>query len=310
MSVQIGTILWYNPQYSTAMRNLLLLIFSISFPFVLPQQGFGQQADSITLYFDFNRSDTTRGTDSILTRYFHATREHYIIQSISLSGFCDNIGSDGFNDMLSMKRALAVKSYLAGTWLDTANIKEVHGFGKRHPLNDNQTEEQRSMNRRVMLVLQKTPLTPPAADRPLATPDSSKTSVSAILKDTATTIGTSVILKNVNFYGGRHFPLDSSYPALDDLLRAMKENPKLIIRIEGHVCCIPESMDGPDIDTHQPNLSVTRARFVYDYLMEHGVDSARMSYLGLGASNKLYPEERTPNEQTLNRRVEVRVMAK
>jgi outer membrane protein OmpA-like peptidoglycan-associated protein len=292
------------------MRNFILLIFSIPLPFVLPQQGFGQRADSITLYFDFNRSDITRGTDSILTWYFHANREQYIIESVSLSGFCDNIGSDRCNDTLSMKRALAVKSYLARTWPDTANIKEVHGFGKRQPLNDNRTEQQRAMNRRVVLVFQKTPLTPPAADRPLATSDSSKTYVSAILKDTATTIGTTVVLKNVNFYGGRHFPLDNSYPALDDLLRAMKENPKLIIRIEGHVCCIPESMDGPDIDTHQPNLSVTRARFVYDYLMEHGIDSARMSYLGLGAANKIYPEERDPFEQALNRRVEVRVMAK
>jgi hypothetical protein len=49
----------------------------------------------------------------------------------------------------------------------------------------------------------------------------------AALKDTATKVGNSIILKNVNFYGLRHFPLEFSYAALDDLLRAMRENPHL-----------------------------------------------------------------------------------
>lgn len=289
------------------------------FPFIVvflsfvPRTGSCQKEDSVVVFFGFNRWDISPDADSALRAF---AREHPSIERASLSGFCDAIGGDKYNDALSMRRAVAVARYLdrvAGARI----IAKVRGFGKRRPLNGNGTEEERSMNRRVVVSV--APASVGASVAPTTgLPVSSAVSlaspfggpISAALKDSATRVGTSIVLKNVNFYGGRHFPLDSSYAALDDLLRAMRDNSRLVIRIEGYVCCLPDSLDGPDIDTHKPNLSVARARFVYDYLIDHGIDGSRMSYVGFGSANKIYPTERDPFEQEQNRRVEVRVIAK
>jgi outer membrane protein OmpA-like peptidoglycan-associated protein len=287
-------------------KRFLYILLVFCFP---PQPACGQRVDSIVVYFDFNRWEIAPGADSALHLLERAGRDP---SRISLSGYCDAVGSNGYNDTLSMRRALAVRRYLL-RGLPASAITEVRGFGKRQPLNENLTREERAMNRRVVVVVEFAAgdSAPPVAGKPSsghASPP--RGPISAALKDSATAVGTSLVLKNVNFYGGRHFPLDSAYAALNDLLRAMRDNPRLVIRIEGYVCCTPDSMDGPDLDTRKPNLSVARARFVYDYLLQHGIDSARMSYVGFGGANKIYPLERDPTEMALNRRVEVRVMAR
>jgi outer membrane protein OmpA-like peptidoglycan-associated protein len=70
-----------------------------------------------------------------------------------------------------------------------------------------------------------------------------------------------------------------------------------------------EGLDGRDADNGSADLSVQRAKFVYDFLVDKGIKKSRMSYKGFGASNKLYPLERTERERTLNRRVEIRVIS-
>jgi outer membrane protein OmpA-like peptidoglycan-associated protein len=90
----------------------------------------------------------------------------------------------------------------------------------------------------------------------------------------------------------------------------MSGNHNLRIRIEGHVCCVAAKLDGLDYDTGTQDLSLQRAKFIYEYLIKNGISSDRMSYVGLGGANKIYPEELTPAQQTINRRVEIRIIAK
>jgi outer membrane protein OmpA-like peptidoglycan-associated protein len=70
-----------------------------------------------------------------------------------------------------------------------------------------------------------------------------------------------------------------------------------------------EGMDGRDADNPSELLSVQRAKFVYDFLVERGIKKERMSYKGFGASNKLYPLERNELEIRANRRVEIKVIS-
>jgi hypothetical protein len=53
----------------------------------------------------------------------------------------------------------------------------------------------------------------------------------------------------------------------------MKEHPGLKLEIDGFVCCMPETMDGWDIETKKQDLSVQRAKYVYDYLARRGIDT-------------------------------------
>ena len=83
----------------------------------------------------------------------------------------------------------------------------------------------------------------------------------------------------------------------------MQENPKLKIKIEGHVCCLPDNY------TYY-SLSENRARAVLDYLLDNGIDLSRMQYEGFGSSRKAVKPERTPEDQQKNRRVEIRILEK
>jgi outer membrane protein OmpA-like peptidoglycan-associated protein len=200
----------------------------------------------------------------------------------------------------------------------------MDGYGSSHPLNDNSTDDKRSLNRRVEIIIQHPILDAqdaPHPDTAIIIPDSSSTvddpnttiykrppSLAEIFKDTANLVGKNIVLRNVNFYGDRHVPLPGSTIVLLQLAAIMKEYPTLHIEIQGYVCCMPDGFDGRDADTRTPDLSNQRAKFVYDFLVNQGIKKKRMTYKGFGASNKIYPEERDETQRTGNRRVEIKIV--
>jgi len=99
-----------------------------------------------------------------------------------------------------------------------------------------------------------------------------------------------------------------SFPALHDLLMVMRKRPGLKIEIQGYVCCIDEGRDGFDIETRADDLSLQRAKSVYTYLANFGVDPGRISYKGFGGSRKIYPNEASDWEKLRNRRVEIKIL--
>ena len=130
------------------------------------------------------------------------------------------------------------------------------------------------------------------------------------IKDTTTKKGSNIILKNMNFIGGRHYLLEQSLPALTELLNALTDHPSLEIEIDGHICCTFGNEDGIDLDTNTPDLSVNRAKAIYEYLISKGISPARLSYKGFGHRQPLvYPED-TEDKRTMNRRVEIKIIKK
>ena len=91
----------------------------------------------------------------------------------------------------------------------------------------------------------------------------------------------------------------------------MRNNPKLKIQIEGHICCLMnKNVDGYDYDTGEHLLSENRAKAIYDYLAEKGIDTGRMKYIGLSNTKPLRWPEDTGEDQDMNRRVEIRILEK
>lgn len=75
--------------------------------------------------------------------------------TIQVNGHTDNIGSSAGNQALSKKRAEAVKAWLvqnAGSAFPADRIR-ARGYGDSQPVADNTTDEGRSKNRRVDIVL-------------------------------------------------------------------------------------------------------------------------------------------------------------
>jgi OmpA-OmpF porin, OOP family len=112
--------------------------------------------------------------------------------------------------------------------------------------------------------------------------------------------GISVVLENVNFDFDSFLLLKSSESILNILLNYLKNNPDIRISIEGH------TDDIGTIDYNQ-ELSVNRARSVYNWLINKGIDSIRLSFTGSGKSRPLY-NDTEEKHRALNRRVEVRII--
>ena len=69
-----------------------------------------------------------------------------------IEGHADEIGSDGYNQQLSERRAQAVARVLQAAGL-THDRLQVQGFGKRRPIAPNDTDSGRAQNRRVVLIV-------------------------------------------------------------------------------------------------------------------------------------------------------------
>jgi len=75
-----------------------------------------------------------------------------------IEGHTDNVGSAENNNVLSLRRAIAVRDYLIGQHVAASNI-DADGLGPTHPIADNETADGRARNRRVEIVITGGPLT-------------------------------------------------------------------------------------------------------------------------------------------------------
>lgn len=117
--------------------------------------------------------------------------------------------------------------------------------------------------------------------------------------------GEKYTLGNINFYGGSSVLLPASYPSVHALYKLMKKNNTLQIQIEGHVNA---PFGNPEQESYQ-KLSEWRARTIYDYLADHGIDTGRISMIGLSCRFMLFPTATSEAEQAKNRRVEINVIS-
>lgn len=73
---------------------------------------------------------------------------------VYIHGHTDSMGTDTYNQTLSLKRAASVKAWLVKSGLPPARMM-VEGFGKSRPVATNDTPEGRQQNRRVEVILKK-----------------------------------------------------------------------------------------------------------------------------------------------------------
>jgi outer membrane protein OmpA-like peptidoglycan-associated protein len=264
--------------------------------------------DTLRVYFPFDESVLTPGAQATLDSFITRYRGQELPATLEIRGHCDAIGSNAYNEALSERRTRTVHDYLLNKGVTKTAIAQAAGFGERLPLNANHTPGERSLNRRVEIVWARAEATappPPPANLPDTVPVFSRAAVDTVKE------GSTLRLRNINFYGGRHTFLPQALPALDELVDVLKAYPTMVIDIQGHICCrYGYTEDGMDYDAGDMNLSHNRARAVYYYLAEHGIDKRRMTYRGFQGTRPLVWPEETEADRTLNRRVEIRIVKK
>lgn len=70
------------------------------------------------------------------------------LELVLVVGHTDSVGSDAYNERLSLRRANAVRNYLVTKGIDAKRIR-TEGRGETQPIADNNTEDGRARNRRV-----------------------------------------------------------------------------------------------------------------------------------------------------------------
>jgi chemotaxis protein MotB len=152
------------------------------------------------------------------------------------------------------------------------------------------------------------PAEPPTPARPSmnspAEPSTGQRAVQNAARETRYTLND--LMKQLQYESGEARIKPEGYQTLDQLVGLLKESSAdQLIRIEGHA----DSMEiGPSLKSMYPtnwDLSKARAVGVLRYLVEKGgIDSARMSTVGYGATKPL-TSNATEDGRSKNRRVEV-----
>ncbi len=116
-------------------------------------------------------------------------------------------------------------------------------------------------------------------------------------------VGTIMILENVKFGPGKtSFSGVSSNVDMKHLLSALQKNPQMVIEISGHT-------DKSGNENTNKKLSKERAQFVYNYLIDNGIEAGRLSYKGLGSAKPAY-SNKSKDGRAANRRIEIKVVSK
>ena len=89
---------------------------------------------------------------------------------------------------------------------------------------------------------------------------------------------------------------EASFPVLDDVVQALKDNPGFRVQVEGHA-------DSRGAEEHNQTLSEKRAAAVLSYLAEHGISRARLVSKGFSSSVPIDTNATLEGREN-NRRVE------
>tara|TARA_B100001094_G_scaffold308667_1_gene341545 strand:- start:191 stop:910 length:720 start_codon:yes stop_codon:yes gene_type:complete len=216
------------------------------------------------VYFDTDEFLLTKTEQTRLQKLISSLSRDNVIQ-IEIYGFCDDRGGENYNLVLSQNRANSIKSIFNSSSFFPEKISTVDGKGELllNVIDDKDPSVLRALNRRVDVVISYPEDKSPATKTTRNIGDKNK-----------------FVLENVLFITGYSYVTRNSKKTLSNVVKTIKEDNFSFI-IQGHVCCTEGALDAVDKKTNKRNLSVARAKFVYDYFIKNGIDKSRMSYEGL-----------------------------
>lgn len=204
------------------------------------------------------------------------------IASISIYGFCDDIGAASYNLKLSKQRANAIKAIFATNEISENLITNVDGKGEvlLKIINEKNLSKIRGLNRKVEIIV--TPKPPKTEEEKkveaiaMAKKETPQEKLQGKLK-----IGDKIIFENILFKTGYSIVTPSSKKTLDSIAKILVNRDDIYFTIQGHVCCTQFSRDAIDRKTKKRNLSEARAEYIYNYFAKKGVSKKRMRHLGM-----------------------------
>jgi outer membrane protein OmpA-like peptidoglycan-associated protein len=241
--------------------------------------SFAQDDEVIqSIYFDFDKFDIRSDQQKELQKFIKAI-DTFKVESIQISGYCDDRGKDAYNFDLSTKRANTIRDTLLLNGIKNKIIVSIQGKGSimiDEDLDSN-IPEIRSKNRRVDIVVN---------FKPTLVKRTKPENYTSLRKDVI--IGDKITLQNVYFDRGSSKLTLTTKKELDKIAIRMHRFPKVELEVQGHICCTPSyQKEAVDKDTRKRELSVNRAKEVYKYLISRRVNEKRLIYNGYGNTQPL-----------------------
>lgn len=268
-------------------KNLiLLLVFNF---------GFSQiNKDSISLFFETNQFELNQENKQVLQ--FFIENKNLEIESFSAIGFCDDVGSEETNRILSKNRANSVSNFIFKNF--QFNSISTEGKGEIALSSKENIDKQRAQNRRVEVVFYYKKIE--EKPKPKEAFSNYKNWGESLQ------VGDKLIIQNLLFIGSSTAFEEPEIAEIElqKIVTYLQQNPATKIEIQGHVCCITKSFkDARDVHSGKNNLSETRAKRIYDYFISNKIDSERMTYKGYGRQQPI------PNGiESKNKRVEIVIL--
>lgn len=94
------------------------------------------QREQLTIHFDFNKSAITEGSAIKLDAIADAVKGSPKVTRVKIVGYTDEIGTNEYNNKLSVQRANAVKAYLDKKVNIDVSVLGLRGMGKQSPVVD------------------------------------------------------------------------------------------------------------------------------------------------------------------------------
>jgi len=114
--------------------------------------------------------------------------------------------------------------------------------------------------------------------------------------------GKSMQIEEIEFHPGSSDFTPTSEGKLRRLKDFMALNSEVIIEIQGHVFSVEDNSFAAQ------KMSEARAKRVYNYLVENGINKSRMTTVGFGNTKPIFPNPKLAFEEQMNRRVEIKVL--
>jgi outer membrane protein OmpA-like peptidoglycan-associated protein len=113
-----------------------------------------------------------------------------------------------------------------------------------------------------------------------------------------------ISLQHINFVVDTPIPTDVTQTVLPGYVKLLQQYKDRHMEIDGYVnSFVPLHGESDPLFL----LSLKRAKFIYDYLVDAGFDPAKLSYKGMGNATPINPEPATRDEMNANMRVEIKV---
>ncbi len=111
---------------------------------------------NMKIEFDYNSYLIRRSSFTLLNELAKAiTNKKLSDKTIIIKGHTDSNGSDAYNLILSLNRALSVRNYILANFpVEASRLRSV-GYGEALPLVPNNSAASKQVNRRVEIQLEK-----------------------------------------------------------------------------------------------------------------------------------------------------------